>query len=910
MPRSNQSNPTDAPARQQEPLADTAPAEARRRSMQDILALNGLGSISITPRQDAAQPLPAGIETVALPNEPGADAIPIGANTTPEHPRKPEHPRIDGRAQDHGAHETHSTARQPTSAQRNSQRLRKALSRRLTEKKETANPGVQRLIEPIAVSYQPPKPHYEHVKLAALKQNSGSGGGEAKSKASVPSRKTNSVPAPNPSPPLGNAGPPPMRHMPPNVQDKLRAFTGAAPKPPQPRQSDRPGDHESPPLTQQHAGPLPSPDPNQNQSPSPNSSPDGSQPQRQPSATQTSPEFEPSPSPTHPHPLSSGATGSELRAALYASKRAFIAAGIFSMVINLLMLTGPIFMLQVYDRVMASGSIPTLVVLFAMTVMLYLVLGLLELARSRIIVRIGVDVDRRIGARVFQAAIQRSVTTPESSAHIMRELEHLRSFIAGPGPLTFFDAPWTPIYLIIIFALHWLLGVAAAIGGAGLVALALFSEYRSRAVMQEATLSAAASLDLAQSGQQGAQTITALGMMGAYRSRWQAANRQSLAWQVLVADRLGSSSAWSKSLRLAMQSTMLAIGAALAVSGQISAGTIVAASIIFGRALSPVEQAIGQWRSFARAREAYERLNELLRECPEPRQTTALPRPKGQLDVDNLKVAARDTRTLILSNLNFSIAPGQVLAVIGPSAAGKSTLARALVGLWPPMGGCVRLDGARLDQWPREELGKHIGYLPQCVELFPGTVRDNIARFQEDANDEAVIAAAQMAHAHELITALPQGYDTKLGTAASFLSGGQRQRIALARALYGNPAFIVMDEPNANLDRLGDEALDRAIAGMRERGQTIVLISHRVGALARADFVLYIDKGVQRAFGPYDEVMQLLQCGKQPARPSPMQREQQQTTANTSLQSQSGQSQSGQSAPHPAARANWDQEAP
>ncbi len=857
MPRINPSNQPDVPLLPQDPLDDPAPGDPELRTVQDILALDGLGSISITPRQEDELPLRAVNETVRPSSPPAADACLAKHNDTANTAAPDCWPENCQQEQPGGStletdapepvskHAAQPTAPSNTAARRTSHRLREALSRRLTDDKTPTTPHVQPLVEPVAVSYQPPKPHYEHVKLAVFKQSPDTAVADARvPDTRVPDTRVFGASVCGETAVAGaddtdaamsvgvaasphetsQTGSPPLRHMPANVQDQLKAFTSAAPERAMPHRSDTAN----------------APDP-----------PPAEPPPREAPAI-----------PVDPHVNIPRAGGSELRSALYASKRAFIAAGIFSMVINLLMLTGPIFMLQVYDRVMASGSLPTLLVLFTMTVMLYIVLGLLELARSRIIVRIGVDVDQRIGGRVFQAAVQRSVTAPESSTQALRELEHLRSFIAGPGPLTFFDAPWTPIYLIIIFALHWLLGVAAAIGGAALVALALFSEFRSRAPLQEATSSAAASLDLAQSGQQGAQTITALGMMGAYRSRWQAANRQSLAWQVIVADRLGSSSAWSKSLRLALQSTMLAIGAALAVNGQISAGTIVAASIIFGRALSPVEQAIGQWRSFARAREAYQRLNELLREIPEPKPATALPKPAGQLNVDNLKVAAQDTRTLILSNINFSLAPGQVLAVIGPSASGKSTLARALVGLWPPLGGCVRLDGARLDQWPREELGKHIGYLPQCVELFPGTVRDNIARLQEDANDNAIIAAAQMAHAHELIMALPQGYDTQLGTSASFLSGGQRQRIALARALYGDPALIVMDEPNANLDRLGDEALDRAITGMRERGQTVVLISHRVGALACADFVLYIDRGVQRAFGPYDEVMQLLQGRK------------------------------------------------
>jgi len=350
-----------------------------------------------------------------------------------------------------------------------------------------------------------------------------------------------------------------------------------------------------------------------------------------------------------------------------------------------------------------------------------------------------------------------------------------------------------------------------------------------------------------------------MGMMEAYRARWQKANSEALAWQVLASDRLGTLSSATKSLRLGLQSMMLAIGAALALNHEISAGTIVAATIIFGRALAPVEQVIGHWRAMIRAIDGYGKLDTLLKAMPEPADRTALPDPIGHLQVSGLRVAAPDTRQLILSNLAFEVKPGQMLAVIGPSASGKSTLARTLVGLWPPFGGSVRLDGARLDQWDPEQLGRHIGYLPQSIELFSGTVKENIARFREDARDEDIIAAAKQAHAHELILGLPQGYETQLGAFATYLSAGQRQRMALARALFGNPRLVVLDEPNANLDRVGDDALDSAIDGMRARGQAIVLVSHRVQAIGKADLLLYIDRGVQRAFGPRDEVMRMFQ---------------------------------------------------
>ncbi len=559
---------------------------------------------------------------------------------------------------------------------------------------------------------------------------------------------------------------------------------------------------------------------------------------------------------------------SELKTAILASRDAFVATGLFSLAINILMLAGPLFMLQVYDRVMTSGSIPTLVALSALTAGLYAVIGLLELVRSRIIVRVGVELDRRVGDRVFQASLKRSLLAPGSSLLALRELDGLRQFIGGPGPLTFFDAPWTPIYLLVIYMTHWTLGVAATLGAILLLVTAWASEVRSRQPLMEAGKAAGRSLELAETGQRNAEAITAMGMLSAYRGRWQKANGESLAWQMLASDRLGSLSAVSKTLRLLLQSMMLAIGAALALKGEISAGSIVAGTIIFGRALAPVEQALAQWKSFIKARESYAKLEGLLAQYPKPAERMTLPRPKGHLEVQNLRVAAPESRTVILSSVSFAINPGQMVAVIGPSASGKSTLARAIVGLWEPFAGTIRLDGAKLDQWNPEELGQHIGYLPQNVELFAGSVRENISRFREDATDDEVVAAAKAAHAHDLIMALPQSYETQLGAFGAYLSAGQRQRIGLARAVYGNPPLIVLDEPNANLDRSGDEALSAAIDGMRQRGQAVVLVSHRVQAIGKADCLLYIEKGAQKAFGPRAEVIKFLQAGMDQAAPA------------------------------------------
>ncbi|MEL7048238.1 MAG: type I secretion system permease/ATPase [Pseudomonadota bacterium] len=557
-----------------------------------------------------------------------------------------------------------------------------------------------------------------------------------------------------------------------------------------------------------------------------------------------------------------GKQGSELAAALRASREAFIGAAIFSFVINLLMLAGPLFMLQVYDRVMTSGSIPTLIGLSAITIGAYAIIGILELVRSRVIVRVGMEVDARVTTRVFDAALKRSIGGTGHSVPALRELDSLRQFLAGQGPLTFFDAPWTPVYLLVIFLMHWMLGVAAAIGALILLTLAWLSEVRSRQPILEAGRAAGRSLEMAETGQRNAEAIMAMGMTTAFRHRWQVTNQNALSWQMMAADRLGAMTAASKSLRLLMQSMMLAIGAALALQAEISAGVIVAATIIFGRALAPVEQAIGQWRSFLKARESYAKLDELLEKEPAGHQRMELPAPKGHLSVRSLRVAAPQNRQLILANINFDVRPGEMLAIIGPSASGKSSLVRALVGLWPPASGSITLDGSRLDHWDSEDLGQHIGYLPQAVELFAGTVKDNIARFQPGARDEDVVEAAKQAFAHDLIVALPNGYDTELGAFATHLSAGQRQRIALARALFRQPRLIVLDEPNANLDRHGDVALASAIDGCRARGQAVVLVSHRVQAITKSDLIVFIDRGVQRAFGPRDEVMEQIKNGQ------------------------------------------------
>lgn len=854
------------------------PADGTKQ-IEKILALDGMGSIVIRPcdeaqapanqptgqHQQTAQAARAQEPTASLNHELTDREAQTGQDTAAPSPTAAMREAGEDGAAAALAASTRTPLPQPTPAgetQPLSQRLQAALERSKDQqfvaqevgarnatnatddaheapknwREDQGQSPVRRIVEPVLVEPQAaakPQPGSQHIKLTELADPAPAtkpvqpqhqqSGAPSEAPTSAPTSAGSTDAHQQPSDSLLGASADPLRHLPQATRGKLRSFVSSVDNtnPPAPIPAiGNPQDTEkaSSAATAKNTGPLGA--------------------------------------------LHSSGGNQELLNALRASKSAFLSAGVFSFVINLLMLTGPLFMLQVYDRVMTSGSIPTLLVLFAITAMLYGTMGLLELARSRIVVRIGVDVDNRIGNRVFQAALTRSLIAPEAAKHALRELDHLRSFLAGPGPLTFFDAPWTPVYLLVIFALHWVLGIAALFGGAILLGIAMVSEFRSRAPLGEASKTASLALELAETGQRNAEVITAMGMLDNYRSKWQQANHHSLAWQVLAADRLGTTSAVSKSLRLLMQSSMLALGAALALDNQISAGSIVAATIIFGRALAPVEQAIGQWRPFIRAREAYGRLTDLLQNAPAPEAKTKLPRPEGRLTVDSLRVAAPDTRQLILANVNFEVAPGQVLAVVGPSASGKSTLARTLVGLWPPFGGSIRLDGARLDQWDAEDLGQYIGYLPQTIELFSGTVKENISRFRADVSDEAIIEAARMAHAHDMITALPQGYDTQLGAFGTYLSGGQRQRLGLARALFGNPVLIVLDEPNANLDRQGDEALDNAIEGMRQRGQTVILVSHRLGAISKADLMLYVDRGIQRAFGSRADVLKKLRGGE------------------------------------------------
>lgn len=549
---------------------------------------------------------------------------------------------------------------------------------------------------------------------------------------------------------------------------------------------------------------------------------------------------------------------STLKSAMWASSGAFIATGVFSFFINVLMLTGPLFMLQIYDRVLSSRSLPTLGVLFALVAGLFAFLGLLELVRSRVLSRIGTSIYKRIHNRVFDAVMHLSLRTggSEGSTRPLQELTVFQQYISGPGPVSMFDSPWVPVYILVIFMFHWILGVLAVVAAVLLFIIALLNDIRARKPTMEAGKAAARGNQFADAGRRNAEVLVAMGMLGAIRGRWEDSQLDALEYQDRASDRAGTLTSVSKSLRLFLQSAMLAAGALLTIQQEITAGTMIAASIILGRALQPVEQAIAHWRSFVRARQAYHSLNELLNNIATDEDKVLLRRPKGRIDVRGLAVAAPNSRKIILRNINFSIEPGKILGIIGQSGGGKSTLARVLVGAWPAVGGEVRIDGATHNQWKSEELGKYIGYLPQDVELFGGRVSENIARFQPDFDEKDVFKATELAGVDEMIKHLgDEGYNTDIGHMGGNLSAGQRQRIALARAMYKAPSIVVLDEPNSNLDSTGDEALLVALMAMRDNGQTVIIISHRMNVLKITDYLLKLEGGQQEDFGPRDEVI-------------------------------------------------------
>ena len=534
----------------------------------------------------------------------------------------------------------------------------------------------------------------------------------------------------------------------------------------------------------------------------------------------------------------------EIGAALAESRRLFVSVGLFSVFVNLLMLTGPLFMLQVYDRVLASRSEATLVTLIGIIAFLFLMMGILDHARGRVLARAGARLQARLDSRVLRAILTRAIAPAERSrpATGVRDLEAIQRFFSGPGPFAFFDAPWTPVFLCALFMFHWMLGALAVFSGVLLLLIALLNQARTAWLQQEVADAHNRSAHFVEQMRAGSETVHGLGMQDAVIGRSGAYSDQLLDRSLAASDRGGFFHVTSKTLRLFLQSMMLGLGAWLAIHGQVSFGVMIAASILLGRALAPIDQAVMQWPQLQRVLAARRSLAELLEQTPPEQAHTKLPQPRAILEAQGVTVVAPGAKVPAVRGASFRLEPGQAVGIAGPSASGKSTLARALAGVWRPIGGMVRLDGAALDQYG-QTLGRHIGYLPQEVVLFEGTVAENIARFSPAARDEDVVDAAKRTGAHEMILRLPGGYDFQVSAGGAALSGGQRQRIALARAFYGSPVVVVLDEPDSNLDAVGTMALARAVQGHKERGGAAIIVAHRQSAFAQCDRVYLMEGG-------------------------------------------------------------------
>jgi ATP-binding cassette subfamily C protein len=558
----------------------------------------------------------------------------------------------------------------------------------------------------------------------------------------------------------------------------------------------------------------------------------------------------------------------QVAAALQACRGAFWSVAIFSGVVNLLMLAGPLYMLQIYDRVLASRSVPTLVALSIFLVGAYAFQGVLDAIRGRIVVRGAAVLDQHLDTTVHRAVIALAIQSrrPNDAHQPLRDLDSIRAFLTGTGPIAIVDLPWMPFFLFICFLIHPWLGVVSLAGAILLLALTLMTERSTRAPSRTVAQDAGLRTAMVEADRRNSESVVAMGMGEALANRWSKVNDNFLAAVRRSTDVANTYGSLAKVLRLLLQSIILGLGAYLVLRQELTPGAMIAASIMMGRALAPIDAAIANWRAFIAARQSVTRLSDVLERIRSGQTTTDLPKPCRAIDVEHVSVAPPGAQGTILNNVNFRLGAGEALGIIGPSGAGKTSLVRTLVGIWRPVRGAVRLDGAAIDQWNRTSLGKHIGFVSQNVELFDGTISENIARMATQPDAEAVIAAAQAAGAHDMVLRLPSGYDTRIGDGGTALSAGQRQRIALARAVFGSPFLVVLDEPNSNLDNEGEMALQQAIVGLKSRGAIVVLIAHRPQALAACDKVLFVANGAQQAFGPRDEVLQ-----KVLARPQPLQ---------------------------------------
>lgn len=555
----------------------------------------------------------------------------------------------------------------------------------------------------------------------------------------------------------------------------------------------------------------------------------------------------------------------EIISLLASFKSTFITIGVFSAIINLLMLAPSLYMLQVYDRVLQSRNEMTLLMLSLLILGAYAFMSALEFIRSFVLIRVGTKLDMQVNKRIYTAAFEQNLKRGGGNAgQSLQDLTTIRQFLTGNGLFAFFDAPWFPFYLFVIFMFDTYMGLFALCAVAVMVFLAYVNERVSKQPLAEANAMAISSTNLATNNLRNAEVIEAMGMLPNLMARWYKLHGRFLQLQAEASEKSGIVTALSKFVRVSVQSLVLGLGAILVIEGKVSPGMMIAGSILLGKATGPIDQLIGVWKQWSSVKGAYERLNQLLANNPPRNPGMELPKPEGHLAVEGVTAAPPGSPIAIIKALSFSLQPGDVLGIIGPSGAGKSTLARLLVGVWPAAVGKVRLDSADIYQWSKDQLGGHIGYLPQDIELFGGTVADNIARFGT-IDSEKVILAAKRAGVHEMILHFAKGYDTILGDGGAGLSGGQKQRIGLARAMYDDPSLLVLDEPNSNLDDVGEQALVAAINDLRERGKTIVLITHRTTVLSATTKLLLLNDGTAQAFGPREQVLQALAQASQQA---------------------------------------------
>lgn len=567
----------------------------------------------------------------------------------------------------------------------------------------------------------------------------------------------------------------------------------------------------------------------------------------------------------------SGAKPTVLDQAIAVTKPAVITAMVFSFFINILALVSPIYMLQVYDRVLSSRNVATLVVLTVICVFLFVIYGFLEALRTQVLVRGGLKFDSKARDPIFKAVLDSTLTRRGAGGQAFRDMDQVREFLTT-GLIAFCDAPWTPVFIIVSWILHPFFGILAIISCVIIFVLAVMNDRATKKPLDLATMASIAAQNDAGSTLRNAEVMKAMGMWGGLQSRWRVRRDEQVAWQAAASDSGGAVMSGIKVFRQVVQTLILGGGAYLAIQGKISPGSMIAGSILVGRALAPIEGAVGQWKGLIGARGAWDRLQSMLREQASEAEHMPLPEPRGVLACEAASITPPGAQAPTIRQVSFRVDVGTSLAIVGPSAAGKSSLVRGIVGVWPCVAGVVRLDGYDIKQWDPEKLGRHIGYLPQDIELFTGTIAQNIARFTE-FDSEDVIEAAKLAGVHEMVQGLPQGYDTPIGDGGASLSGGQRQRVALARAVFRMPALLVLDEPNASLDQMGEAALVEALKALKNAKRTVIYTTHKLNLLAQSDYIMVINQGVISDFGARDVMLAKLTGAQQsqPAAPTPSQ---------------------------------------